>query len=89
MGSQEAPESEPDDARPLPSVTRWKPRLVFGLVAFEYDFLTDIASTDGLVYWVAISVRMATWLSTLAVSAALAEIRSSSRAFSRRRWARC
>ena len=47
---------------------------VFGLVAFEYSFLMDIQSSEGLVFWVVLLIRIATWFSTILAGAALAEI---------------
>ena len=47
---------------------------VYGLLSFEYEIVTDIAPSDGLVYWVALVFRMVSWFSTLAVTISMAQL---------------
>ena len=47
---------------------------LFGMMSFNYGFLTGISSSDGFVYWVLIAIRVGAWVSTLAAGEALAEV---------------
>ena len=47
--------------------------VIWGLAAFEYDVLAVFDPSDGVVYWIAIVFRVATWIGTFAAGEAVAE----------------